>query len=53
MNWKVLLVFVAVFAMAVYRPLTIAYVVVVWSLCVLIGIYLLIDFLRHGGNVRF
>ena len=48
MNWKVLLVFMAVFAMAVYRPLTIAYVVAVWSLCVLIGIYLLIDFLRHG-----
>ena len=34
--------------MAIYRPLTIAYVVVVWSLCVLIGMYLLIDFLRHG-----
>lgn len=34
--------------MSIYRPLTIAYVVVVWGLSFILGVYLLIDYLKHG-----
>lgn len=34
--------------MSIYRPLTIAYVVVVWGLSFILSVYLLIDYLRHG-----
>lgn len=47
MNWKAFCVFLAVFAIAICRPLTIAYLILVWGISFVIGIYLLFDYLRH------
>ena len=52
MNWKAFCVFLAVFAIAVCRPLTIAYLILVWGISFVIGIYLLFDYLRHEETLE-